>query len=137
MQSKNNIKYLLLFFLGLLLGEAVFGIGLFWSALLVLNIGGYVYWLGLFCGLFLSIYYGQTLGLMSLYIILFLVATYPLFNSGRLKPFLVILVSLVANLLFDYLFGLGFGLGEQLAVFVFSSVLARGVDRDHTIRVNL
>lgn len=137
MQTKNNIKNLFFFFLALFIGEAVFGFGLFWPLLLVLNIGGWVYWLGFFAGLFLSIFYGQVLGPMSLFIVLFLVVTYFLFNSGRFKPVWVVLVSLIVNIIFDYLFGFGFGFGEQILVFVVSSLVARGADGDHTIRINL
>ena len=137
MQTKNNIKNLSFFFFALFLGEAVLGLGLFWPILLVLNIGSLVYWLGLFVGLFLSIYYGQVLGLMSLYIILFLVISKFLFSTGRLRSVWVVFVSLIANLLFDFLFGLGVGFGEQLAVLVVSLFVARGAEGDSTIRINI
>lgn len=137
MQTKNNIKNLSFFFLALFVGEAIFGLGVFWPLLLVLNIGGWVYWLGFIVGLFLSVFYGQVLGLMSLFIVLFLVVTYFLFNTGRFNPVLVVLVSLAVNLLFDYLFGLGFGIGEQIVVFVVSSLVARSADGDSAIRISL
>ncbi len=137
MQTKNNIKNLSFFFLALFVGEAIFGLGAFWALLLVLNIGGWVYWLGFFAGLFLSVFYGQVLGPMSLFIVLFLVITYFLFSSGRFKPVWVVLVSVLANLLFDYFFGLGFGVWELALVFAVSSLVARTADGDHAIRINL
>ncbi len=137
MQTKNNIKNISFFFFSLFVGEAVLGLGFFWPLFLVLNIGSLVYWLGLFAGLFLSVFYGQVLGLMSLYIILFLIVSKFLFNTGRLRAAWVIFISLIANLLFDYLFGLGFGLGEQIVVLVVSGIVARGAESDNTIRINL
>ncbi len=137
MQTKNNIKSVGLFFLSLFVGEAVFGLGVFWPLLLVLKMGGWVYWLGFLSGLFLSVFYGQVLGLMSLYIIVFLVVCQFLFNTGKVKHFWIVLVSLVANLFFDYLFGFGFGLGEQVVVLVVSGLVVKVAETNNTIRVNL
>lgn len=123
--------------MALFFGQGVFGFGLFWPTLLVLEIGPWVYWVGMVTGLFLGTYYSMNTGLMSLYILVVLFLWQTVFGGERLKPLWLSVVSVTANLVFDLVFGFGLSIVDTLFVLFVSLLLARSMDGTRTIKVNL
>lgn len=137
MQKKNTIKNTIFFVLSVLLGEGVFGVGLFWPYLLSVDIGIYAYWVGLLVGIFFSVYYSLGLGLVSLFLLCVIFIWQTFFVSSGLKPFWLIFVSVVSNVVFDLVFGFGFSVVDNLLVLIVSFLLARKLENNQTIKVSL
>lgn len=138
MQTKNNIiRTIILLLFGLFFGESVFGLGLFWPFLFLLNLGIYNYWIAFVSGLFLSVYYGQGVGLMSAYLLLCVFLWESLVGLDKFGSILLVLFSLVANVIFDLLFGFGFSFMENVLLVVVGLILAKSMERRSVIKINL
>lgn len=137
MQSKNNIKILLLFAFSLVLVEPVFGWGIFWSVILVLGGVSWIYWLAFFSGIFLSVYYGQVLGLMSLYMILAVFVWNKALGFYGFKPLSLAVYSLSMNIVFNFLFGLKMSILEFVLIVIVGYLLGSRSRTTQVIKVNI
>ena len=119
-QVKNTIKILALAILAILVGEGFLGWGLYWPFLFVLLEWQGIYWFALALGIVVSVFNGLSVGLPSLFIVT-VVGVMSVFFDGR-KDLAVVMaiLSVVANLIFDKLFGLSWTVWEGLAVFLVS-----------------
>ncbi|TRZ50650.1 hypothetical protein D4S03_06355, partial [bacterium] len=117
-QSKNTTKTVLTLLMMVLLGEGVFGWGLYWPFLLILLNWGGVYWLAFGVGILVSVLRGLSVGLPSLFILVVVGGLSLVFNAKKEMSWVIILLGMLCSVVFDIVFGLGFSVWEVLAVFV-------------------
>ena len=119
-QVKNTIKVLLGAIAAAAIGEGVLGWGLYWPFLFILFEWEGVYWFALLIGILISVFNGVAVGLPSLFLVV-VIGVLSLFFDGRRDLILVmVILSVVANFVFDRLFGLGWNLWEGIAVLLTS-----------------
>lgn len=136
MQTKNIIKLITLAVLALFFGEGVFGLGLYWPFLLLLIDWKGIYWLAFGFGILLSLVVGIEVGFSSLFLVLVLGVISFFVGVKRSSQWLLILLGVVLNLIFDKLFGLSWNFGEMLLVLGVGFWVVRGLDKQETIRIN-
>jgi hypothetical protein len=136
MQTKNTIKQSLFLILALFIGEGVFGFGLFWPLLLIMKDKKWIYWVAFFSGVFLSIIYSQDIGLMSLYLVTVITLTALFMGGARGFGKWVILVSVLVSSLFDFCFGLPFGIWEMIVIAVVGFFASKLFETNETISIN-
>ncbi len=137
MQKKDNIKNIVFFCAALLIGEGVFGLGLFWPFLFAMKDQKYALWSAFVAGLFLSAMYNQGVGLMSLYLTVVVVLAHFFMSSGRGFGKLVFFCSVAVNFLFNYLFGLSSSYVEIVGILVISVLFSRSIESQETIRISV
>ena len=115
-QSKNIIKIVLAVVLSVLIGEGAFGLGIFWPFLLILLDWRGVYWLALAVGILVSVIYQLPVGLPSLFMVIVTGGLSLIFNSRKETGMVILVVSWVANLIFDKVFGLPWSWFDWVAV---------------------
>jgi len=135
-QDKNNIKAIVAVGVAVILGEGVLGWGLYWPLLLMLTDWDGIYWLGLLVGVMVSVYSATTVGLPSLFIVAVLGAVSFFLGVRRGSEWWLILISLVANLVFDKLFGLSWNIVESLLILVTTFLVISWEDKAESIKVN-
>lgn len=102
--------------LSVLVGEGVLGLGIFWPFLLVLLDWRGVYWLALAVGILVSVIYRLPMGLPSLFLVVVVGGLSLFFNSRKETGGVILLISLVANLVFDRVFGLPWSWFDLISV---------------------
>jgi hypothetical protein len=136
MQSKNTTKTVLTVIVMVLLGEGVFGWGLYWPFLLTLLNWSGVYWLALGVGILVSVLRGLSIGLPSLFILVVVGGLSLILNARKEMSWAIILIGVVSSVVFDIVFGLGWSFWEVLAVFLSGILALSWFERTETIRIN-
>lgn len=135
-QSKNTTKTVLTLLVMVLLGEGVFGWGLYWPFLLILLNWGGVYWLAFGVGVLVSVLRGLSVGLPSLFILVVIGGLSLVMSTKKEISWAIIFIGIVCNIVFDIVFGLGWSVWGVAAVLV-SGILALSLfERTETIRIN-
>ncbi|MFZ2201779.1 MAG: hypothetical protein WAV56_00085 [Microgenomates group bacterium] len=117
-QTKNSIGKVVLSLGLLLLGEGLFGFGLFWPVMFSLVlVSKRTYWLGFFLGVILAVMTGTALGLASLVIICGLFVFERWRGVLRDNIWLTGLAAVLLGLVSDRILGLSWGWVEGLANF--------------------
>ena len=135
-QSKNTIKIILAVLLSVIFGEGVMGWGLYWPFLLMLLDWKGVYWLAFFTGIFVSVFRGISVGLPSVFLLLVVGMMSILMSSKREMGLVILVVAVIANFVFDRVFGFGSSIWETIAVIVFGFVGMRWFEKSESIRIN-
>lgn len=120
----------------LLLGEGVLGWGIYWPFLLVLLDWSGIYWLTVVAGLLISVLRGIPIGLPSLFLLAVIGGLSIITNVRKEMSWVVVVVAVVANLVFDKVFGLSWSMGELVGVVVFSLIAVKWFEKGETIRLN-
>jgi len=134
-QDKNTIKVILAVVVSVILGEGVLGWGIYWPILLVLVDWGGIYWLGLGLGILISVLTVMNLGLPSLFIVILLGLVSFLLKLRKGLEWWLIVISLIANGLFDRIFGLTWSVVEMLVVLVVAIVVFSWETKSDSIKV--
>ena len=92
--------------------------------------------MGLAFGILLSLVAGIEVGFSSLFLVLVLGIISFFVGVKRSSQWLLILLGVVLNLIFDKLFGLSWSLVEMLLVLGVGFWVVRGLDKQETIRIN-
>lgn len=135
-QSKNITKVVILVVPCVLLGEGVLGLGFFWPFLLILLDWRGVYWLALVLGTLISVIYRMPIGLPSLFLVVVSGGLSLIFNSRKETGFVILIVSIVANLVFDKVFGLSWSVFDLLSVVLAWMVASTWFERGESIKLN-
>lgn len=136
MQTKNNIKQMVFFALSLIIGEGVFGMGLYWPFLFLMKDKKNIFWISFLCGLVLSSIYKKGFGLMSLFLVGVAALANFFINNGKGSGLLILAVSILANLVFDLAFNLHWSLLEFVIMILVGMLANRDRDVRESIRVN-
>jgi len=135
-QSKNTIKALIAVFVSVVIGEGIFGWGLYWPFLLILINWSGVYWWSLFAGILISVLNNISVGLPSLFIV-FVIGCLSLFMRARKEMGIVILIiSIMANFVFDKVFGLPWSVLESITLIIVSAIAISWFEKGESIRLN-
>jgi hypothetical protein len=134
-QTKNTIKEIFFLTISVLLFEGVMGLGVFWPFLLNQTERKNSFWLAFFCGVLFSLFYNQKIGLMSLFLVTVMVGMHLMVGGGG-KGKIIMTVSLIANFVFDRLFGLNWSLWEGLVILVVCLLFAKDLESQETIKIN-
>lgn len=135
-QSKNTTKTVLTLLVMVLLGEGVFGWGLYWPFLLTLLNWGGVYWLAFGVGVLVSVLRGLSVGLPSLFILVIVGGLSLVMSAKKEMGWVMVLLGVLCSVVFDIVFGLGWSVWGVAAVLV-SGILALSLfERTETIRIN-
>lgn len=135
-QNKNIIKIILYAVLCLFFGEGVLGLGVYWPVLILIGEWKSVYWVTFVFGLFISQFYGMKVGMPS-FVMVFFVAMATIFigiNKDSAKW--MILFSVLANFIFDKIFGLHWSVWESVVVFLVGLWSFRGYKYQEIIKIN-
>lgn len=135
-QSKNIIKAILTVLLAVLIGEGVFGLGFFWPFLLILLDSRWVYWLAFGVGILISMIYRMPIGLPSLFLVTVTGGLSLLFSSRKESSLVLLVVSILANLVFNMAFGLSWNLLELFSVVLAWLVAEAWFERGESIKIN-
>lgn len=135
-QSKNTIKVVIAVLLAVAFGEGVMGWGLYWPFLLLLLDSRFVYWLAFVVGIFVSVFRGIPVGLPSVFLVMVVGAMSILMSSRRENSVVILVVAVVANFIFDKVFGFGSSIWEIVAIVVCGVIGMRWFERSETIRIN-
>lgn len=135
-QSKNIIKAALAVLLSVSIGEGVFGFGFFWPFLLILLDWHWIYWFALFVGVLISGLYRIPVGLPSLFLVVVVGGLSLLFSSRKETGIVMLIISLVANVVFDLVFGLKWNVWEIFSVVAAWFIAVRWFEKAETIKIN-
>lgn len=135
-QSKNTIKTILIVLLTVVLGEGVLGWGIFWPFLLALLGWNGVYWLALFVGILVSVLRGMSVGLPSLFILAVVGGLSLVLSTRKEMGWVLVVISVLAGVIFDTVFGLGWSVWEVIAIVIFGFLSLSWFERSETIRIN-
>ena len=135
-QSKNTIKVVIAVLLSVSFGEGVLGWGLYWPFLLLLLDWSGVYWLSLVVGIFVSIFRGISVGLPSVFILLVVGTLSMLMSSRRETGTMILIMAVIANFVFDKMFGFGVSMWETVAVVICGVMGMRWFEKGETIRIS-
>jgi hypothetical protein len=135
-QSKNTIKSVLTVLILAILGEGVLGWGLYWPFLLVLLNWSGVYWLALGVGILISVLRGVSVGLPSLYMLVVVGGLSLVMNARKEIGWVMVVIGVLANVIFDVVFGFDWSIWEVLAVTISGIVAVSWFERSETIRIN-
>ena len=135
-QSKNITKAVLTVVFAVLLGEGVLGLGFFWPFLLILLDWRGVFWLALFLGTLISVIYRMPVGLPSLFLVVVSGGLSLIFNSRKETGIVILIVSLVANFVFDKVFGLTWNVFDLLSVILAWMVAVAWFEGGESIKLN-
>ena len=134
--SKNTIKTVLTVLLMTVIGEGVLGWGVFWPFLLTLLNWGGVYWLAFAVGILISVFRGLSIGLPSLFLLVVVGGLSLVLSARREIGWVLIAIGVIANVVFDLVFGFGFSLFEMMAVLAAGILAMSWFERSETIRIN-
>lgn len=135
-QSKNTTKTVSTLLVMVLLGEGVFGWGLYWPFLLTLLNWGGIYWLAFGVGVLVSVLRGLSVGLPSLFILVVVGGLSLIFNAKKEMGWAIVLIGIVCSVVFDMVFGLGWSTWEVVAVLVSGLLAVSWFERSETIKIN-
>ena len=136
MQTKNTIKQLTILFLGLVIGEGIFGVGVYWPLLLIMKDKKWIFWLAFGCGLFLSVIYSQKIGLMSLFLTAVVTLVYLFVGGSRGHGKWLALISIVVSGGFDFVFGLPWSVWEVAFLAVAGLWVSHVLEGQESIKLN-
>ena len=135
-QSKNIIKAVVAVLLSVVLGEGVFGLGFFWPFLLILLDWKWIYWFSLFIGLLLSGFYRIPMGLPSFFLVVVVGGLSFLISSRKETGWVMLVISLVANLVFDKVFGLSWNYLDIIFIVVAWLIAQVWFEKTESIKIN-
>lgn len=135
-QSKNITKAVLTVVLCVLVGEGVFGLGFFWPFLLILLEWQGVYWLALAVGILISTIYRIPIGLPSMFLVVVAGGLSLVFGSRKETGWVILIVSILANFIFDKVFGLPWSFFDLLANILAWIVAVAWFERGESIKLN-
>ena len=135
-QSKNTIKSVLTVLVLVVLGEGVLGWGVFWPFLLMLLNWSGVYWLAFAVGILISVLRGVSVGLPSLFILVVVGGLSLVMNARKEIGWVIVVISILANVVFDVVFGFNWSVWEVIAVAVSGVLAISWFERSETIRIN-
>ena len=135
-QSKNIINTVLIISLSVLLGEGVMGLGFFWPFLLILLDWRWIYWLSISVGVLISAIYRLPVGLPSLFLVVVTGGLSFVIGKEREAGWIILIVALIANFVFDKVFGFSWNIWDVVSVVVAWLVAVRWFDRAETIKIN-
>jgi hypothetical protein len=135
-QSKNTIKSVLTVLVLAVFGEGILGWGVYWPFLLVLLNWGGVYWLAFAVGILISVLLGVSVGLPSLFILVVVGGLSLVMNARKEIGWVIVAISVLANVVFDIVFGFGWSFWEIAAVIVSGVLAISWFERSETIRIN-
>ncbi len=134
-QVKNNIKLVLTALILTVIGEGVFGLGLYWPVLVLMLDWDRVYWLAFVIGIFVSVFAGIPVGFPSLLLVVITGIFSLVLDGRRTHPAIVVISILVANIIFDKLLGFNSGLIEVIVVGVTSVLLLGWGEKNESIHI--
>lgn len=114
----------------MIIGEGIFGLGFFWPFLFILLEWRSVYWVSLFLGILISALYKMPVGLPSLFLVAVVGGLSFVFSSRKETGWVMLLISVIANFVFDKSFGLTWSAWEILFVFFAWLVAVRWFEQD-------
>ncbi len=135
-QSKNSIKAISAVLFCVLVGEGVLGIGIFWPFLLILLDWSWIYWFSFGVGLLIASIYHLPVGLPALFLVLVTGGLSFVFNSRKETGWVMLVISLLANLVFDKVFGLPWTWWDFFSIFLAWLVAVRWFEKSETIKLN-
>jgi hypothetical protein len=135
-QSKNITKAVLTVVFSVLIGEGVFGLGFFWPFLLILLDWRGIYWLSFVLGILISAIYHIPVGLPSMYLVIVTGALALVFNSRKETGLIILIVSVVANFVFDKVFGLTWNMFDLLSCVLAWLVAVTWFEKGESIKLN-
>lgn len=135
-QSKNTIKSVLTILALVVLGEGVLGLGVFWPFLLTMLGWNGVYWLALAIGVLVSVFRGLSIGLPSLFLVAVVGGLSLVTNARKEIGWLLIVLGVLANIVFDLVFSFGWNFWESILVFIAGILAMSWFERSETIKIN-
>ena len=135
-QSKNTIKSVLTILALVVLGEGVLGLGVFWPFLLTMLGWNGVYWLALAIGVLVSVFRGLSIGLPSLFLVAVVGGLSLVTNARKEIGWLLIVLGVLANIVFDLVFSFGCNFWESILVFIAGILAMSWFERSETIKIN-
>lgn len=135
-QSKNTIKNILAVVVAVAIGEGVLGWGVYWPFLLVLVGWNGVGWLAVGVGVLLSVLNGIAVGLPSLFLVVVVGGLSLLMPVWKGTGWVLAVLSLTANLVFDLLFGFKWSWLEILPVAGAGLLAVAWFERSDALRIN-
>ena len=135
-QSKNTIKSVLTILALVILGEGVLGLGVFWPFLLTMLGWNGVYWLALAIGVLVSVFRGLSIGLPSLFLVAVVGGLSLVTNARKEIGWLLIVLGVLANIVFDLVFSFGWNFWESILVFIAGILAMSWFERSETIKIN-
>lgn len=135
-QSKNTIKSVLTILALVVLGEGVLGLGVYWPFLLTMLGWNGVYWLALAIGVLVSVFRGLSIGLPSLFLVAVVGGLSLVTNARKEIGWLLIVLGVLANIVFDLVFSFGWNFWESILVFIAGILVMSWFERSETIKIN-
>ena len=135
-QSKNTIKSVLTILALVILGEGVLGLGVFWPFFLTMLGWNGVYWLALAIGVLVSVFRGLSIGLPSLFLVAVVGGLSLVTNARKEIGWLLIVLGVLANIVFDLVFSFGWNFWESILVFIAGILAMSWFERSETIKIN-
>lgn len=134
-QSKNTIKIVITVLVMVIFGEGVLGWGIYWPFLLVLLGWEGIYWLALVSGVLISILRGMSVGMPSLFILIVIGGLSFVVNARKEMSWVFVVISVVASVVFDLVFGFEVSVFEIIGVTVSSVLAISWFDRTEAIKI--
>lgn len=135
-QSKNITKTVIIVLVAVILGEGIFGWGVFWPFLLTLLNWSGVYWLALIVGVLISVLRGVSIGLPSLFILVVVGGLSLVMSARKEMSWIMIIISILSAAVFNFAFGFGFSVWEAVGIIAVSLLALKWFEKSETIRVN-
>lgn len=123
-------------FFSLVIGEGIFGVGVYWPFLLSMKDKKWIFWLAFGCGLFLSVVYSQKIGLMSLFLTAVVTLVYLFVGGNRGHGKWLALISIVVSGVFDLAFGLPWSIWEVVFLVVTGLWASHILEEQESIKLN-
>lgn len=134
-QVKNTIKLVIAAIAVTILGEGVFGLGLYWPFLILLIDWSGIFWLVFGIGILISVLSGLAIGVPSLLLVVFFGIFSMVFGGRRDISLLIIIILVGANFLFDKLLGLNYDLLELVIASVFYFFVLGWGEKNESIHI--
>ncbi|HBC45326.1 TPA: hypothetical protein DCZ81_04115 [Candidatus Collierbacteria bacterium] len=135
-QSKNITKVALMVVFCVLIGEGVLGLGFFWPFLLILLDWQGIYWLSMAIGILISVIYRIPIGLPSLFLVVVAGGLSLVFSSRKETGLVILCVSLLANFVFDKVFGLPWNFFDLVSTVIAWLVAVTWFERGESIKLS-
>lgn len=134
-QDKNTIKAVIATIAAVIVGEGILGWGLYWPFLFLLLDWSYVFWLGLLVGILVSAFNGFSIGWTSLAIVIMLGVASVFSETRKSASIRLVIMSLLANFVFDLIFGLRWSIWELVGVLLVSLLVLERNGPGESIKV--
>lgn len=135
-QSKNIIKTVLAVVFSVAIGEGILGLGFFWPFLLILLEWRFVYWFSILTGMIISAIYHLPVGLPSLFLVVVTGGLSFVVSSRKEAGWVMLVISLVANFVFDKVFGLHWNLWDVVSVVIAWTAAVALFEKSETIKIS-